>query len=105
MCIICVICFLCVCVCLRACMCEGCVSEDSIEQYVDASQLTSDLGGTLCYDHMTWVSNRVVSCACTYAALRLLYNMTLAYVCHVKLLLDFRTSKTVWFSAKSLDQT
>ena len=46
--------------------------KDSIEQYVDASQLTSDLGGTLCYDHMTWVSNRVVSCACTYAALRLL---------------------------------
>ena len=35
--------------------------KDSIEQYVDASQLTSDLGGTLCYDHMTWVSNRVVS--------------------------------------------
>ena len=43
--------------------------KDSIEQYVDASQLTSDLGGTLCYDHLTWVSNRVVSCAFTYAAL------------------------------------
>ena len=79
---------MCVCV-FCTYVCEGGVCwrefKDSIEQYVDASQLTSDLGGTLCYDHMTWVSNRVVSCACTYAALRLLYNMTLAYVCHVKL--------------------
>ena len=75
MCIInCVICFSCVCVCVsfvRTCV-KVVFQKDSIEQYVDASQLTSDLGGTLCYDHMTWVSNRVVSCACTYAALRLL---------------------------------
>ena len=69
---------MCVCVCVCVCFVRTCVKvvfvgeKDSIEQYVDASQLTSDLGGTLCYDHMTWVSNRVVSCACTYAALRLL---------------------------------
>jgi hypothetical protein len=34
---------------------------EELHEYIDASQLTSDLSGTLPYNHDEWIQQRVVS--------------------------------------------
>ena len=60
----------CTCVCVYVCVCT-CVCPFSqvvhlddyhgLLQYIDESSLTSDLGGSLVYDHQEWVKYRLVS--------------------------------------------
>ena len=53
-----------VCVCTRVCPFSQVVHLDDyceLLQYIDKSGLTSDLGGSLVYDHQEWVKYRLVS--------------------------------------------
>lgn len=36
------------------------ISADSLLKFVDSSQLTADLDGTLVYDHDDWIQMRLV---------------------------------------------
>lgn len=37
------------------------ISVETLSKYIDPSQLTSDLDGTLAYDHNLWIEVRLVS--------------------------------------------
>lgn len=38
-----------------------CSSIEELHNHIDLSQLTSDLGGTIAYDHCDWIQQRTVS--------------------------------------------
>lgn len=37
-----------------------CSSLEELHSHIDVSQLTSDLGGTIAYDHDDWIQQRTV---------------------------------------------
>lgn len=37
-----------------------CSSIEELHSHIDVSQLTSDLGGTIAYDHSDWIEQRTV---------------------------------------------